>query len=207
MSTWVLIERHFIIWQGENVGFQLRTVRLLTLLHNWKSSVPVLHFKLKLKDLQIYLYCLAPAQCVSFLRLQMLRNRSLEVRIHKTLPQWKLSVHSAVHLPKEFISYQRADNCWNRCNCRSVDAPLWSPNQPPHVWLHLISLSDNLGVISWQKRSRSQGALESEVERDKDRAWEKTGEEMDFFSNYARNRDFVKIKLGDTRAHWGTRSL
>lgn len=40
------------------------------------------------------------------------------------------------------------------------------------------------------------------MKRDKDRACEKREEEeLEFFSNYARREDFVKIKLGDTRAY------
>lgn len=87
---------------------------------------PVLHFKLKYKKLSRSIYNVQNPQ--------MLWNWGLEVRIHKTLSPWKLSVNSTCTHPRSSALIREQDNCWNRCNCRSVSAPLsvfWSPNQPP----------------------------------------------------------------------------
>lgn len=97
------------------MGFQLRAVFLSTLLHNWKSSVPVQHFKLKLKDLWIYLYCLASAQCVSFLRsnpsFKYCETGAWKLEYTRLCLNENFQFTQRLHLPKEFISYQRADNC------------------------------------------------------------------------------------------------
>lgn len=44
------------------------------------------------------------------------------------------------------------------------------------------------------RAEKKRGGAKTEPERRQE-------EEMDLFSNYARRGDFVKIKLGDTRAH------
>lgn len=182
-----------------------------------KTHAAMLHFKLKYKEIYRSIYNI-PHHLVFFLFFPLHSNPAFKcyetgawkLEYTRLCHQWKLSVNSTKHTSKgvQLLSESRiiveTGVAVEVSACRCLCSGPWTNLC---LWLHLISLSDNLGVISWQKRARSQGALESDIKRDKDRAWEKIGEEMDFFSNYARKRDFVKIKLGDTRAYWGTHSL
>lgn len=98
---------------------------ILTLLHMSKYYAPLLHFKLKHKKLYRSIYNVQHQ--ILFPHTQhstaaKLRLGSWNTQDFVTDENFRLTRRST-H-PRSSALIREWDNCWNRCNCRSVSAPL-----------------------------------------------------------------------------------